>query len=95
MLNGKHSDQHVKDRKPNLAPYTSLQDDRIRKLLDVLVYLDEWEQEAESSTNQKQEKSAMMLSPQTRVGIEMTVRGFIGALTYLLKPVSEGGAGTN
>lgn len=93
-LNGKHSSQHLKDKKPNLAPYRSPGDERFSKLKEVLVYLDNWKKEVESVTTKKEERAAMMLSAQTRVGIEMTIRGFIGVTKYLLEPVANGGAGT-
>ena len=93
-LNGKHSSQHIKKKNANLAPYWSPEDERFQKLREVLAYLDKWKEEVDSANLKREEQAAMMLSAQTRLGIEMTVRGFIGVTQYLLKPVAEGGAGT-
>lgn len=93
-LNGKHSSQHIKEKKPNLAPYRTPGDARFLKLKAVLVYMDDWKKEAQASTPKKEEQAAMLLSAQTRVGIEMTIRGFIGVTKHLLEPVANGGVGT-
>lgn len=93
-LNGKHSSQHIKKRNPNLAPYTSPNDSRFQKLLNILDYVEDWKKEVASSGIKKKDQSALLLSHQTMDGIEITIRGFIGVCKYLLTPVEEGGAGT-
>lgn len=64
-----------------------MEDERFKKLEDYLTYLREWKEEvAALSGYTPEEKAAMLLSPQTLRGIEMTVRGFKGALDFLLSP---------
>ncbi|XP_034245722.1 uncharacterized protein LOC117647860 [Thrips palmi] len=88
-----HSAEAIKTKKDDLAPYTSPNDHRFEKLMKFLEYLQEWEKEACAAEPSKEKRATMLLSLQTRVGIEITIRGFIGAAKYLLTPVSEGGAG--
>lgn len=84
-LNGRHSRQWIKTKNKNLAPYRSDNDPRFKTLEDFLVYLDTWKKEVHSIPNlTKEEKAAMLLSPQTLKGIEITVRGFIGVTKFLL-----------
>lgn len=92
-LNGKHSSEAIKTKKDDLAPYTSTNDQRFEKLQRFLDYLKEWEDEAREIEPKREKRAAMLLSLPTRVGIEITVRGFTAAVKYLLTPVSEGGAG--
>lgn len=92
-LNGKHTAESIKTKKENLAPYTSPDDQRFNKLQKFLDYLNEWEKEARAAEPKSEKRAPMLLSLPTRVGIEITVRGFTAAVKYLLTPVSEGGAG--
>lgn len=92
-MNGKHTSESIKTRKEDLAPYTSVNDHRFKKLQDFLDYLKEWEEEAKAAEKKKEKRAALMLSLPTRVGIEITIRGFTAAVKYLLTPTSEGGAG--
>ncbi|KAK3914463.1 LOW QUALITY PROTEIN: Transposable element P transposase [Frankliniella fusca] len=48
-LNGAHTSLAKKKRNPNLAPYTSVDDERFALLEDFLKYLDEWQEEAENA----------------------------------------------
>lgn len=51
---------------------------------DYLQYIHDWKKEVNSLPGYtKEQKAAMLLSPQTQRGIEMTIRGFKGALSFL------------
>jgi len=90
VLNGAHSSQHIRTRNENLAPYTSVDDPRLTWLEeDFLKYLNDWEAQVESECKRMglnaQQQEKMLLSRQTRQGLEIAVRGFTGATTFLLK----------
>lgn len=87
-LNGAHSDQHKRKRNSNLAPYYNTNDPRLKVMDDYLNYIHEWKKEVNNLPGfTKEQKAAMLLSPQSQRGIEMTIRGFKGALSFLF---SEG-----
>ena len=80
-LNGK---RHIKQRKDDVAPYTSINDPGFENMEKGLTGL-----------NEKTLCAAMQLSHQTLVGIETTVRVrcFTSAGKCLMTPVEEGLAG--
>jgi len=86
ILNGAHSAQHIRTRNPDLAPFKDINDPRFEWLLEVyLNYLQDWESQVRSKNLPLKEQEKMLLSRQTREGIEITIRGFISATKFLLQ----------
>ncbi|KAJ8025305.1 Transposable element P transposase [Holothuria leucospilota] len=89
-LNVRSTSEHVRKRKPNLAPYKQLDDNRFIWLEDEFVrYFDEWKQSIESREGNfnKNAQSQMFISKQTFDGFKITVYSLIAATKFLL---SEG-----
>lgn len=90
MLNGCYFSEGLEKKNENLHPYTSASDPRLGKLEDFLQYLDQWKRQVNSVPRVADKTKAMyFISPQTHVGIEMTVRSFIAVIKSLLP--TEGG----
>jgi len=85
MLNGANSYQHIRTRNELFKPYSSLDDDRFQEFEQILGYFDEWVEESKSSAGDKTAQAKRTLSPQTLHGIERTIRGFAGAVCFILK----------
>jgi len=85
MVNGLHSFQATRQQNQNLATYTSLEDERFDKLLTILKYFEEWDEEVRRLKQKPKENR--FISDQTYTGLERTIRAFIGAVKFVL---SEG-----
>lgn len=91
-LNGAHSSQAGRHRKPDLAAYTSLDDERFTWLNDVfLMYLVEWREEVEAMPWTPRVKERSLLPRTTYEGIELAIKGIEGATKYFLDPEKGGG----
>lgn len=85
-LNVSRREEHRRQRKPELAPYTSLDDWRFKFLEEEFLenFLNRWENQANNTAGLTlEEKSKLYLSKQTMFGWKITVRSFV-ALTKLL-----------
>ena len=74
--------------KPNLRPFSSVRDDRFDWLQDVfLKYLEDWESSVASREGDysKKKRSKMLLSRQTREGIEMSITSLPEIIKFLIK----------
>lgn len=92
VLNGAHSSQAGRQRKPDLAASTFVSDSRFDWLENVfLKYLKDWELQVDSMPIDEADKEKKMLSRQTLVGVEITIRGFIAATKYFLEPEKGNG----
>ena len=84
-LNGLHFVEHLRKKKPDLAPYMEVNDPRFDFLESCIDYLEEWTQQVQTNVADPTQREKAQLSFQTRQGIEIAIRGFKGAVTYLLK----------
>ena len=74
-------------RKPYLAPYTSIDDERFHWLKEVfLKFFSDWKAAIESRQGNfsKLEKEKMFISKQTHVGIQTTVPSLVECVKFLL-----------
>ena len=90
-LNVRSTTEHQKKRKPFLAPYTSLEDERFQWLLEFLDYLKQWK---ESTGNRpgnftQNARSRMFVSWQTYEGFQISVHSAIEATKFLLQEGME------
>ncbi|KAK6174161.1 hypothetical protein SNE40_017489 [Patella caerulea] len=85
-MNVRSLSESLRKRKPDLMPYTSLEDPRFKFLLgDFLGYLNEWKNEVESKEGfKKTQKSKMFLSTQTFKGLVMRTHAVAEATQFLL-----------
>ncbi|XP_077866435.1 uncharacterized protein LOC144354656 [Saccoglossus kowalevskii] len=85
-LNVRSFTEAVKKRKPNLKPYSSPDDPRLKWLKEeFLGYLTKWSDKVDARYGlSKSEKNRMKLSAQTIEGIFMTVNSFVEVTQYLL-----------
>ncbi|XP_061188485.1 uncharacterized protein LOC133196636 [Saccostrea echinata] len=86
-LNGRSLKESAFTRKPDVAPYNSLNDLRFQFLeQEFLQYLEQWLQAVRARPRfTKAEQSKMYLSFQTQERIIMTGNFFVEATTYLLQ----------
>ena len=87
-VNGRYPKEHLEKRKPMLAPYSSVDDDRLRWLEeDFLQYFDSWKEsiEARQGNYTTNAKSNMFISWQTYEGIRITCYSVTEAIKYLLQ----------
>jgi len=90
VLNGAFSTHHIVTRNQDLAPYKNVLDNRFKWLEDdFLKYLEEWEAQVRADGKRlglsALEQDERLLSRQSRQGLEISVRGFIGVTKLLLK----------
>lgn len=85
-LNGRYIQQDIHLRKPELAPYCSANDWRLKWMEDgFLGWLNGWELEVQAVPNlTKGEKSRLLLSYQTMEGLRITTKSFIALVPELL-----------
>lgn len=86
-LNVRSTSEHQRKRKPFLAPYTSVHDERFQWLeSNFLGYLREWLQSTKDRQGDftKNARSKMFLSWQTYEGLQITVHSVIEATRFLL-----------
>lgn len=77
-LNGRYLRQGICTRKPNLAPYTSVDDPRFEWLgVTFLGWLDEWQNEVDMLDLAKSVKNQYIISRQTMDGLKITTVSFI------------------
>ncbi|KAL5500013.1 hypothetical protein EMCRGX_G011503 [Ephydatia muelleri] len=84
-LNVSNYTSGVNKRKVFQQPYRSGDDFRLKWLKEeFLVFLDTWEQSVQARPGfSASEKQKMLLSPQTLLGLRITVNSFIGLVQYL------------
>ena len=86
-LNVRSTSEHQRKRKPFLAPYTSVHDERFQWLeSNFLGYLREWLQSTKEREGDftKNARSKMFLSWQTYEGLQITVHSVIEATRFVL-----------
>ncbi|XP_062585102.1 uncharacterized protein LOC134246755 [Saccostrea cucullata] len=86
-LNGRSLKESAFTRKPDVAPYKSLNDPRFQFLEhEFLQYFERWLQAVRARPGfTKAEQNKMFISFQTHEGIIMTVKAFVEATKYLLQ----------
>jgi len=85
MLNGAHTTHAARTREPLYNAYTSVNDPRFEMLDKILKYFEEWDEEVQKlPLKKKEERAKRILSRETLAGIEITIRGFSGAVKFLL-----------
>ena len=80
--------EHERKRKPLLAPYTDINDDRFTFLEnEFLGYFHEWKNSVDSHEGDytKQSQAKMFVSWQTHEGLQITVYSLIEAVRFLLR----------
>lgn len=90
-LNVRSTTEHQKKRKPFLAPYTSLEDERFQWLLEFLDYLKRWKESTENRPGNftPNARSRMFVSWQTYEGFQISVHSAIEAAKFLLQEGME------
>ncbi|KXJ07724.1 DNA transposase THAP9 [Exaiptasia diaphana] len=90
-LNVRSTKEHQRKRKPFLAPYTSVNDQRFEFLMKFLDYLKDWKESTESRLGDytQNARSRMFLSWQTYEGYKITVNSAIEATKFLLQEGME------
>eukprot|EP00794_Sanderia_malayensis_P013209 gene13209-14561_t len=86
-LNVRNTQEHIKTKKPFLAPYKCLDDSRFQWLeLEFLKYLDDWKKFVGERKGKfsKAERQTMFLSLQTYQGLHVTCYSFIELTKFLL-----------
>ncbi|KAK3909139.1 DNA transposase [Frankliniella fusca] len=77
--------QSIHQHKPNLAPYSNLEDERFQKFEQMLLYLRNWKEEIELMPNLTREEKKSRLLPQATIdGWEMVCRALPLAIKFLL-----------
>lgn len=85
MLNGRYFNEGLHRLNDDLAPYTNLSDPRLRWLeTEFLGFFDAWERAVDQLPLSNSEKQRHLLSRQTRSGLYVTVKGFVGLIRWLL-----------
>lgn len=86
VLNGAHSSQAIKQLKPDLAPYSEVNDERFEWLMKDFWedYILKWKQDNENLPWTASEIAKTMLPYQAIEGIEIAIRSFVGATKWLL-----------
>lgn len=90
-LNVRSTTEHQKKRKPFLAPYTSLEDERFQWLLEFLDYLKRWKESTENRPGNftPNARSRMFVSWHTYEGFQISVHSAIEAAKFLLQEGME------
>lgn len=90
-LNVRSTTEHQKKRKPFLAPYTSLEDERFQWLLEFLDYLKRWKESTENRPGNftLNARSRMFVSWQTYEGFQISVHSAIKDTKFLLQEGME------
>ena len=86
-MNVRNSVEHIHKRKPFLAPYTSVDDDRFSWLLDTfLPYFSKWKKSLADRPGNftPADKSRMFISWQTHEALNVTTSSIIDITKYLL-----------
>lgn len=85
-LNVRNNHEGRFKRNPNLNPYTDVNDVKLNWLMvDFLGYFQEWEDHVNNLSGLSQsEKTKMLLSHQTRAGIQITVKSIVSCVKILL-----------
>ncbi|PFX11571.1 uncharacterized protein LOC111319534 [Stylophora pistillata] len=83
--------EQIRERKPFLAPYTSLQDERFVFLMKFLEYLNSWKTSTENKPGNytQNARAKMFLSWQSHEGFEITVHSAIECTKFLLQEGME------
>ena len=86
-LNVKNTKDHIDKRKPDLKPYTSVDDIRFSWLDEFLEYFEMWKESIEERPGNftANAKSNMFLSWQTYEGLQVTVHSFKEVCKFLLQ----------
>ncbi|KAK3913149.1 Heat stress transcription factor A-1 [Frankliniella fusca] len=86
MGNGSHAKQWIYCNKPNLKPYTSLNDRRFEEYARKWQYFEDWKEEIKNMEGKtKEEKATMILSPQTLDAWEMICKSLPACIKWLLQ----------
>jgi len=90
-VNVRSTAEHQRKRKPFLAPYTSLEDERFQWLLEFLDYLKRWKESTENRPGNftLNARSRMSVSWQTYEGFQISVHSAIKATKFLLQEGME------
>jgi len=86
-LNVRSTTEHEKKRKPFLAPYTSLHDERFQWLMDFLEYLRKWKESTDNRPGNftQYARGRMFISWQTYEGFKIYVFSAIETTKFLLQ----------
>lgn len=90
-LNVRSSAEHKAKRKPFLAPYTSVEDERFQWMLEFLEYLRMWKESTDNRPGNftQNARGRMFISWQTYEGFKITVNSAIEATKFLLQEGME------
>lgn len=86
-MNVRSLDEGHRKRKPDLLPYTTVEDPRFQFLQDFLRFLEEWRQSVSERPGSftQSERQKMFLTHQTYKGLVMTVKSFTEVARFLLE----------
>ncbi|KAJ1521769.1 hypothetical protein ONE63_003404 [Megalurothrips usitatus] len=88
-LNGCHSQQGKRKCNANLDAYTFEDDPRFDKLRGFVEYLQDWKNDIRVIVQRlkvsNEDQNKCLLSEDTQIGVEMTVRSFIAATQFMLR----------
>ena len=86
-MNVRSTTEHETKRKPFLAPYTSVEDERFQWLVEFLEYLRRWKESTDNRPGNftQNARSRMFISWQTYEGFKITVNSSIEATKFLLQ----------
>ena len=85
MLNGNHVYHGNRTNNRFFKPYEDVNDSRFEELLNKWKYFEEWNKEVSKLKMKAEEKARRFISAETYQGVERTVKGFNGAVKYLLE----------
>ena len=90
-MNVRSTTEHERKRKPFLAPYTSVENERFRWLVEFLEYLRRWKESTDNRPGNftQNARSRMFISWQTYEGFKITVNSSIEATKFLLQEGME------
>ena len=90
-MNVRSTTEHERKRKPFLAPYTSVEDERFQWLVEFLEYLRRWKESTDNRPGNftQNARSRMFISWQTYEGFKITVNSSIEATKFLLQEGME------
>ena len=83
-LNVRSIDQATRKGKPELLPYTDVDDPRFAWMMEFIGWLDGWKGRIEANTSVQNERNKMFIAPQTYNGLKITILSSIELTQHLL-----------